>query len=171
MALIYFPTAPARPTMQMFAPRANFTHMVNSRDLVLLSATWRGLLTGVGLSTNHRTTPRDTTVLQICLVSLGKVRKKLPYLKFSLWTPPWTLLWNSVLSGSSVALHTRGNYQCLVFQPSEVHEQTFGLRTKYRHEWNQLCFTSTFQICPELSTDWSCHRYHPLTAKAASPGC
>lgn len=75
MALIYFPTAPARPTMQMFAPRANFTHMVNSRDLVLLSTTWRGLLTGVGLSTNHRTTPRETTVLQICLVSLGKVRK------------------------------------------------------------------------------------------------
>lgn len=78
MALIYFPTVPARPTMQMWAPRANFTHKVTSRDLVILGRTWMGLLTGVELLTskNLRTISWDTTVLQVCLITLGKVRKK-----------------------------------------------------------------------------------------------
>lgn len=160
------------PITQIFAFKSNFTHMVKSSDL-LLTWTWMGLLTRVELlkRTNLRMRPWDTTALQICLIPWGKVRKNLPYLMFSLWTPPWTLLWNSVQSGSSVVLHKQGSYQYLVFQPLEVHEQIFGLWTNCRHEWNQLCFTRTFQIFPELSTDWSCHRYHPLTAKAASPGC
>lgn len=78
MALIYFPTVSARLTMQMWAPRSNFTHKVTSKNLVLLGRTWMGLLTGVELLTskNLRTVSWDTTVLQVCLITLGKVRKK-----------------------------------------------------------------------------------------------
>lgn len=83
------------------------------------------------------------------IIQIRETIQNMAYLVSSLWIQPLTLQWNSVQSGSSVAHHTLGNCQHLASQPLEVHEQSAGLWTKHKHEWNQIAF---FYEISELPT-------------------